>query len=73
MTTLKAVNKALREAGHDVTLASAELARGKNYFYFRGDEPSKWFSASVMTSKLSSLSVSQWVKEYESMKNQNSG
>lgn len=58
--TLKAINKALKEKGY-----STELVRGNDYFYFTGEEASRFFFSGVYVARLNELTLEQWVQEYE--------
>ncbi len=62
--TLKNINAALKAKGY-----KDELFKGYGYFYFMGDDAMNWNSGSVMTPHLTSMSVEEWVQEYEEMKN----
>jgi hypothetical protein len=62
-TTAKAVNDALRGRGRDESLRRG----GPHYFYFGGGEVVHWFSSSVMVSRLSDLTVMQWLQEFDKL------
>jgi hypothetical protein len=64
--TLKAINAELARRGHRVL-----LARGDGYFYFRYGEASDWLDRTIRVSKLSDLTVEQWVQEFERLKKRN--
>ena len=57
-TTLRNVNAALLRAG-----LRAELVRGAGYFYFAGPDMERAHTTSVMTPRLGSMTVEQWVEE----------
>ena len=60
--TIKAINKALIEAGID-----AQLFKAKGYFYFSGPSMENAFEQGVYgVYHLSELSVAQWVEEAKS-------
>lgn len=61
-TTLKKINAALAAKGYTDT-----LERGKGYFYFWGGPACGWYSSSVATFHLTSMTVEQWVEMYERM------
>jgi hypothetical protein len=44
------------------------LEKGDGYFYFRGTKPTKWLDRTVKVPKVSSLSLDQWIGEYERLK-----
>ena len=48
---------------------NAELTRGNGYYYFSDPESLKWYSSSIPTYRIGSLTFSEWLKEYESLKN----
>lgn len=56
--TLAAVNAALRAAG-----IAAEIRSGNGYFYFRGPAVDAARTTMVMTPRLSTFTVEQWVDE----------
>ena len=62
-TTTKAVNDALRARGRDESLRRG----GPHYFYFGGGEAVHWLSSSVMVSRLSDLTVKQWISEFDKL------
>jgi hypothetical protein len=64
--TQKAVTAELRRLGHE-----ARLESGDGYFYFLGLEPSAWLDKTVKVPKVSSLTLEQWVAEYEQLKKLN--
>jgi hypothetical protein len=60
-TTAKAVNDALRARGREESLRRG----GPYYFYFGGGEAVHWLSSSVIVSRLSDLTVKQWIQEFD--------
>jgi hypothetical protein len=64
--TLKAINEELAKRGF-----SARLEKGDGYFYFSGEEPAEWLDRTVNASSLASLSVDQWMAEFERLKKLN--
>jgi hypothetical protein len=61
--TLKAVNEKLAAIG-----AKTELAKGAGYFLFRGGEAEEWIERTVRVPLISSLTMEQWIGEYERLK-----
>jgi hypothetical protein len=43
------------------------LGRGDGYFYFGGGDAVNWFTTSVQVSRLSDLTVKEWLKEFDSL------
>lgn len=64
--TLKAIHDELQRVGHDVRLEKAD-----GYFYFRSGETSDWLDRTVKVPMLSSLTLYQWVEEFNKLKNLN--
>jgi len=64
--TIKTIQNELQRRGEDV-----HLEKGDGYFYFRGKEPDNWLDKTVRVATLSSLTLEQWVAEYERLKNMN--
>ena len=58
--TLKAINEELAKRR-----VGARLAKGDGYFYFSGGEASDWLDKTVNAPSLSSLSLEQWITEFE--------
>lgn len=56
--TTKSVTKAIREAGHPYV----ELVRGNGYHYFVFDDGKRFETESVMTMRLTSATLDQWVE-----------
>ena len=64
--SLKAINSELeRRAYHSM------LARGDDYFYFWGGEAADWLDRTVRVPTLHSLTLDQWVQEFETLREQN--
>ncbi len=61
-TTLKQVNKRLKELSIDL-----ELVRGDGYFYVVGKDSELMYNTSIMVRKISSLTVDQWIFDIKSL------
>jgi hypothetical protein len=66
--TLKAINAELARHGH-----KALLARADGYFYFQGGEAADWLDSTVRVPTLGSLTLPQWMEEFERLEKVNSG
>jgi hypothetical protein len=64
--TLKAINDELRRLGHDV-----HLEKGDGYFYFWKGDANDWLDRTVKVTKVGSLSLEQWIGEYDRLKKVN--
>ena len=64
--TLKAVNAELAKRGHTVVLEN-----GGGYFYFVGAEAAGWLDKTVRVPKVSSLTLDQWIAEFDRLKKLN--
>jgi len=64
--TLKAINAELAKRGH-----TARLENGNGYFYFFGGEAAAWLDGTVQVPKVSSLTLEQWVEEFDKLKKRN--
>src|SRR5215471_14107484 len=64
--TLKSVNEELARLGHNV-----ELVKGGGYFFFRGGEADDWIDRAVQVATISSLTLEQWIGEYDRLKTVN--
>jgi len=64
--TLKTVNAELVRRGH-----TAVLAKGDGYFYFDSGEAADWLDRTVQAPTLSSLSLEQWLAEFDRLKRLN--
>jgi hypothetical protein len=63
---LKTVNDELKRRGH-----FAELAKASGYFYFDGGEAVDWLDRSVGVRTINSLTLKQWMEEFERLKKLN--
>ena len=63
---LKKVNDELEQRGH-----SAKLAKASGYFYFEGGEASDWLDKTVGVRTINSLTLKQWMEEFERLKKLN--
>jgi len=66
--TVKTVNDRLAELGAD-----ARLEKGDGYFYFSGGEATDWLDRTVKVPILNSLTLDQWVDEFQRLKRLNEG
>ncbi len=64
--TVEAINDELKRLGHD-----AEIAKGDGYFYFTSGQAAHWLDRTVRVPTLGSLSLDQWVQEFEKLKKLN--
>jgi hypothetical protein len=64
--TLKVINDELRRLGYDV-----HIEKGDGYYYFWKGETNKWFDRTVNVPKVSSLTLEQWIVEFERLKKLN--
>lgn len=64
--TLKATNAELAKRGH-----TARLEKAGPYFYFFGGEAADWLDRTVQVSKVSTLTLEQWVEEFDKVKKRN--
>jgi hypothetical protein len=64
--TLKAIDDELRRLGHDV-----HIEKGDGYFYFWKGEANNWVDRTVNVSKVSSLTLEQWIGEFNRLKKLN--
>jgi hypothetical protein len=64
--TLKTINDELRGLGHDV-----HIERGDGYFYFWKGDANNWLDRTVNVPKVSSLTLEQWIGEYDRLKKLN--
>lgn len=58
--TLKTINDELRRRGYHV-----HLDKGDGYFYFWSGEANNWLDRTVNVPKVSSLTLEQWIAEYD--------
>jgi hypothetical protein len=66
--TLSFINNRLAALGHE-----ARLERGDGYFYVSGGEASDWLDRAIKVPTIASLTVDQWVSEFERLKKLNEG
>ena len=64
--TVKAINEELAKRG-----SGARLEKGDGYFYFSGGEVADWLDRTVNAPNLSSLSLDQWMAEFDRLKKLN--
>jgi hypothetical protein len=64
--TVKAINEELAKRG-----SGARLERGDGYFYFSGGEATDWLDRTVNRHSLSSLSLDQWMAEFDRLQKLN--
>jgi hypothetical protein len=64
--TLKAIHDELQRQGHDV-----HVEKGDGYFYFCGQEANDWLDKTVRVPTLASLTLQQWVAEFNRLKKLN--
>jgi len=65
--TVKAINDELAKRG-----SHARIEIGDGYFYFSGGEATDWLDRTVNAHNVSSLSLDQWMAEFERLKKLNS-
>ena len=64
--TVKAINEELAKRG-----SGARLEKGDGYFYFSGGEATDWLDRTVNAHSLSSLSLDQWMAEFDRLRKLN--
>jgi hypothetical protein len=64
--TLKKITHELRRLGHDV-----HVEKGDGYFYFWKGDANNWLDRTVNVPKVSSLTLEQWIAEYDRLKKLN--
>jgi hypothetical protein len=64
--TLKAVNEELVKLGH-----AAQLVKASSYFYFEGGEAEDWLDKISSVETISSLTLPEWMAEFERLKKLN--
>ena len=64
--TLKTIDDELRRLGHDV-----HLEKGDGYFYFWKGVANNWLDRTVNVPKVSSLTLEQWIGEFNRLKKVN--
>lgn len=62
--TLKKINSELAKRG-------VRLEKGSGYFYFLGGEAANWLDKTVRVPKVSSLTLDQWLGEFERLRKLN--
>lgn len=65
--TLKTINDELARRGQTARLAKAS----SGYFYFEGGEAAEWLDRTVNVATVNSLSVPEWIAEFERLKKVN--
>jgi hypothetical protein len=60
---LKVVNDELARIG-----STAQMAKGKNHFYFCAGEAEAWIERSVGVRTINTLTLKQWVAEFRRLK-----
>ena len=66
--TLKAINEELGKRGY-----TARLAKTARYFYFQFGEAAYWLDRTVNVPTVSSLTLQEWIQEFELLKRLNRG
>jgi hypothetical protein len=66
--TLKTIDNELRRLGHDV-----HVEKGDGYFYFWKGVSNNWLDRTVNVPKVSSLTLEQWIGEFNRLKKVNDG
>jgi hypothetical protein len=64
--TLKTTDDELRRLGYDV-----HVEKGDGYFYFCKGESNNWLDRTVNVPKVSSLTLEQWIGEFNRLKKVN--
>ena len=64
--TLRAVNGELTRLGH-----RARLEKATGYFYFFGGDATDWLERTVHVTKISHLTLEQWIAEFVRLKRLN--
>jgi len=64
--TLKAINEELAKRGY-----LARLAKGNGYFYFHFGEVADWLDRTVRVPTVSSLTLAEWISEFQRLKKLN--
>ncbi len=64
--TLKSINDELAKRGYE-----ARLEKGAGYFYFAGGEAEEWLDRTVNAHTLNSLSLEQWMEQFENLRKLN--
>ncbi len=61
--TLKSINDELARRG-----TTARLAKASRYFYFHFGEAASWLDRTVQVSTVNSLTLKQWLDEFQRLK-----
>jgi len=64
--SFKTINSELEQRG-----SQAVLAKGDGYFYFWGGEAADWLDRTVRVPTLDSLTLDQWMEEFQKLKDKN--
>jgi hypothetical protein len=64
--SLKVINDELARRGHH-----ARLEKASGYFYFFGGEAADWLDRTVKARTISTLTLKQWVEEFQRLKELN--
>ena len=64
--TLKAINDELAKRGQP-----ERLAKGSGYFYFQFGEAAGWLDRTVRVPTVSTLTVQEWLAEFDRLRKQN--
>ena len=64
--TVKVINEELAKRA-----SGTRLEKGDGYFYFSGGEATEWLDRTVNAHSLSSLSVDQWMAEFDRLRKLN--
>jgi len=64
--SLKTINDELGKRGH-----TARLDKASGYFYFKGGEAADWLDRTVNVPTVSSLTLAEWMAEFERLKQLN--
>lgn len=65
--TLKAINDELAKGGYTARLAKA----ASGYFYFESGEAADWLDRTINVPTVNSLSLAEWMAEFERLKRVN--
>ena len=61
--TAKQIERALVDARISDEADPIRIHRGNGYVYVTGGETPKWYTTSILTSRLSDMTIDQWVAE----------
>ena len=64
--TLKSINEELARRGY-----LARLAKGSGYFYFHFGEVANWLDRTVRVPTVNSLTLPEWISEFQRLKKLN--